>query len=388
MRTGSLATWAVLTTLACSLCVACSNDSDSGDDRGGDSDSGGGGGVNPPPDPGDDTLDFDEPTEPSPPLAPALASLTYVGGGGDQYASSVRVGDDGSVTVSGEGWTLTWSADEWAMDGPGTLDGDVEAIGEEPGKRPALPGSPGRAYADPRIGLTFTVGYRQAGGNLQMPIFRAFEDDERIWALWGHAVADAEDRSLGADTRCYQAWGMPEGRIGVQCWTDGGNSVLAKDPRDLDADPTWNEGSWQRSAGGMSSLLALVDPSDGGRVVSGTFLNSHVSHLTVDPWGRVYLGRTATSRDGGNDPTDAFGLGASGGAGLLAFDENLQQPLLNARIGGTCDDGEEFFNALVVHEGVLLMAGTTCASDLITTNAVQADHGGGQDAMIARVRLW
>ncbi|MEM6785897.1 MAG: hypothetical protein AAF928_22060 [Myxococcota bacterium] len=354
----------------------------------------GGGTSPPPPDADDRTLDFDDPTSDPPALRPELVALTYIGGAGDQYTESVAFDADGGVTVSGTGWTLRWTAAELAAaanDGAsaGTLDGDVATEGGVATEgRPSLPGAPGRAYDDPRIGLTFTVGYRQAG-NLQMPIFRAFEDDVRVWALWGHAVADAQDASLGADTRCYRAWGMPFGRIGVMCWTDGGNSVLARDPRNLMTDPGWTDGAWQRSAGGMSSLLALVDPSDGGRVVSGTFMAAHVGHLTVDAWGRVYMGRVARSRDGGDDPSDTFGVGAETGAsGVLILDEGLQRPLFNARLGGTCEDGAQHFNALAVHDGILVMGGTTCAADLGTIHAVQPTPGGGQDAMVAVVRLW
>ncbi|MEM9693014.1 MAG: hypothetical protein AAGA56_10745, partial [Myxococcota bacterium] len=173
-----------------------------GNGAGNGSSSGNGSNSGSPGDPGDNTLDFTDPTGPAPTLAPELLALTYVGAEGDQFATGVSEAQDGTVAVTGADWTyrvdLTGAT-------AGAIEGDIASTSEAPGRRPSLPGSPGRAYEDPRIGLTFTVGFRQAGGNLQIPIFRAFDGDERIWILWGHAGADVEAASLGADSRCYQA---------------------------------------------------------------------------------------------------------------------------------------------------------------------------------------
>lgn len=226
---------------------------------------------------------------------------------------------------------------------------------------------------------------------MQLPIFRAFSGEERLWSLWGHAVADVMAADLGADTRCYQAWLMPNDHVGVQCWTDGGNSVLAKEPRDLTSsgfDPSWAAGSYMRSPAGMATSYALVDPRAGGSVVSGTFVASHVSNLLVDPWGRVIVARTATSRSGGAPPTNPFDQ-AETGSGFLVLSSDLREVIANVRIGGTtCEDGTQSFGSLALRDGVLVLGGTTCAPDLATRNAVQDDHGGGQDGMLAVVRLY
>lgn len=316
-------------------------------------------------------------------------ALTYAGGEGDQQLTSVSIDSEGRVTANGNGFSVVYDG------GSGSLEGDAASNDDSKFQdKPDLPGSPGKLYSDPRHDLDLRVGYRQAGGNLQMPIFRAFEPgtDDRLWILWGHAVADATDGGHTADSRCYQAWAMPQGNVGVQCWTDGGNSVLAKDPRDLSVpgyNPTWAAGSYQHSAGGMSSMYALVDPSDGGRVLSGTFMANHVTVLAVDEWGRVYLARTVGSRSGGADPTNPFGQAGSASSGFATLSATLADVLSNMRIGGTnCDGGKQAFGSIAYRDGTLALAGTTCAPDLATVNAAQSSHGGGQDGMLAVIKLW
>jgi hypothetical protein len=376
---------------------ACEPEPGAGGPEGGGSDGGGSStpdGSRPPtPPPSDGVIDLVEPTATgaAPALAPRLLALTYAGGPGDQHVHAVSFDADGTLRAEGSAFTVLHDADG----ANGRIEGDVALADTRAfAQRPRLPGDPGQPYRDLRHGLVYTVGYRQAGSSLQMPIFRAFEDDVRIWSLWGHAVMDVLDRNLGADSRCYQAWAMPDGHVGVQCWTDGGNSVLAKEPRDLDSpgfNPSWAAGSFQPSAGGMSSLYARIDPRDGGSVVSGTFAASHVAAVAVDPWGRVYVARVASSRSGGGDPQNPFAQAESATSGVLVLDPTLRQVLFNARIGGACS-GEgtvQAFGSIAVREdGLLILGGSTCAPDLGTTSAAQASHGGGQDGMVAVLRLW
>lgn len=329
--------------------------------------------------------DFEDPRT-APPIAPELLALTYVGGAGDQFIRVVGFTATGAIVGEGEGFRV-----EYEAGGAGAIQGDPTTHDDASfSDRPRLPGDPGVLVEDPRFGLGYRVGYRQAGGNLQLPIFRAFSGDERLWALWGHAVADVMAANLGADTRCYQAWLMPGDRVGVQCWTDGGNSVLAKEPRDLGSpgfDPSWASGSYMRSPAGMATAYALIDPTGGGSVVSGTFVASHVANVAVDPWGRVIVARTATSRSGGAPPTNPFGQ-AEVGSGFLVLSPDLRDVLANIRIGGDCTGGTQSFGSLAIRDGILVLGGTSCATDVATANAAQASHGGGQDGLMAIIRLY
>ena len=332
-------------------------------------------------------------TEPSPPSAkppalnPKLLALTWVGGQGDQHLRSVAFegeGEEAVVVAQGRGFEVRYRV----AGGAPEVSGEPSTQDEQDySPRPSPPGKPGEAHLDARSGLTFRVGFRQAG-KVQMPIFRAFEGEERLWSLWGHAVADVIDKGLGADSRCYQAWAMPDGRLGVQCWTDGGNSVLAKDPRDLDRGSSWSEDTYMESAGGMASLYALIDPKEGGQVLSGTFIARHVSVLAADPWGRVVVADLAARRHGDDARSNPFGQPEDARAGFFVLDAELRAPIANILLGGSCQGGSERFGAIALQDGVLALAGTTCAKDLKTVNAAQPNAGGGQDGFLAVVRLW
>lgn len=341
-----------------------------------------------PPAPADATVDFVAAAGQAPALSPQLLTLARVGGAGDQYIRQVYFTEDGRIVGQGDGFSVTYDVTGQR----GATSGDLSMSSDQKlDVRPRLPGDPGRSYSHAATGLTFAVGYRQAGRNLQTPIFRAFKGDERQWALWGHAGADIEAASLGADSRCYQAWGMPNGQIGVQCWTDGGNSVLARDPRDLKQGSSWSQGAYQSGAGGMSSLYALVDPSDGGRVVSGTFVASHVHKVAVDGWGRVYVANPVSSRSNpSRGVEDVFGVGEEVGSGLAILAPTLKDVLFNARVGGACAkaQGSQGFGSIALRDNILVLGGTTCGGDWAQRNPVQQAPGQGQDGLIAIIRLW
>lgn len=386
-----------LVTLAFTVAVGCGSSDDdgargsSGGGQGDGNGSGGGQGGNPSGGGGPTPIgNAPDPGGPAPALTPTVLASTYVGGAGNQYLRDV-VFEGGRVVARGEGFSISY-----ALDGSdGKIDGNpATADAKAYDEKPPLPGDPGRAYADAN-GLTLRVGYRQAGANLQQPIFRAFQgtSNERLWSLWGHAADDVTSKNLGADSRCYQAWSMPGGNVGVQCWTDGGNSVLAKDPRNLDSpgfDPAWAKGAYQKSAGGMSSAYVLVDPRDGGRAVSGTFVASHVARLVADPWGRVYVARVGGSRSGGAGPTNPFGQDDSASSGLMVLGPTLQDVVYHVRLGGNCagEITKQTFGAIALEGGKLALAGTTCATNVVTKNAVQAANGGGQDGFFVLSQLW
>lgn len=322
----------------------------------------------------------------APALAPEILTLSYIGGSGDQFLRTLEVTDRGEVIVGGRGFELRYDIESGESESAGDLsthdDDDYDG-------RPRLPRDPGDAFEDPRSGLTFTVGFRQSN-QLQIPIFRAFQEEERIWLLWGHAAQDIQNADLGADSRCYQMWAMPNGRLGVQCWTDGGNSVLARAPRDLAESAAWpREDAYQRSAGGMSSMYALVNPADGGSVESGTFVAEHVSPLAVDPWGRVYVAHTARSRSRSLGPDNPFGQSEDSNAGFFVLGSDLNAPIFNARIGGSpTEGGRQRFGHIVLRDNILVLAGTTSAPILNAVRPFQDEHGGGQDGLLAIVRLW
>ncbi|MDX2021931.1 MAG: hypothetical protein SF187_16960 [Deltaproteobacteria bacterium] len=327
----------------------------------------------------------------SPPaFSPELVLLTLVGGVSDQFIRSVGFNADGSITASGKGFVVTADAKGRNV----KVQGDVTTADTEGFPSfPSLPGKPGRLYEDARNGLHYRIGYEQIGGNLQRPIFRAFASEsatEPLWGFWEASKSRLEEKRLTADSRCYQVWAMPKGHIGIQCWCDGGNSVLETDPKSLDDAKTWTDDqSFQKGAGGTSSLYGLVDPAT-GTIVSGTFIGTHVAHVITDNWGRVYGSRPANQRQTRVGPDNPFGMPENAGAGFFVLDPSLRKVLLNIRLGGTSETGIQRFAVMAINDqGLLVLGGTSNAPDVPALGeALQQMAGGGQDGLLAIIRLW
>ena len=192
--------------------------------------------------------------------------------------------------------------------------------------------------------------------------------------MWGQSYAEVNPGTNGlrwgplmADSRGYQVWLMPDGHIGAQFWTDGGNSVLTRDPWDLTKpNPIEKMSAWQSSSGGMASLYLRIDPTGSEpRIVGGTFVRSHVTHLAVDPWGRVYLPRAIRHRDASSPPSAYEGQNANAGGGLMVLGPNLLRPEFNRRLGGGKQgDGQETFGRIAISGNILLLGGTTNSTSL------------------------
>jgi hypothetical protein len=194
-----------------------------------------------------------------------------------------------------------------------------------------------------------------------------------------------------ADSRIYHVWMMPEGKIGALLWTDGGNSALTRDPRDLAKENSAIEsgGAMQSSAGGVASMAILIDPKD-GTPLSGTFLYTMPLEQVVDPWGRVYM---PASIGKNTTPTPIAGAAADAGNGLFVLRPDLRQPLFNLRIGGPRNpaagkEGQDRFRAIALRGNMLALAGTTCSAQPQLLKPVQSKAGGGQDAYLVVLKLW
>jgi serine/threonine-protein kinase len=317
----------------------------------------------------------------APPLAPKLLVCTRVGGKGDQHIRKVGFAR-GTVYGSGEGFRVVYDAQSLR----GRAIGNVDTHDDERyNPRPLPPSDPGKELADPRNGQTYRVGYRQVDPVLQQP----FLESSAGWKLWGLGIDDIRTRTktvrwgpLTADTRAYDCWLMPGGKIGVKCWTDGGNSVLTRDPRDVrKPNPIEGMDPFRGEAGGMASLFMLVDPKDGAPL-SGTFIRSHVTHQAVDEFGRVYL---PFAQAGSRNP---FGMAEKTRAGLFVLKASLLGPELNIRIGG---GGEERFGVIALKDNLLVLGGWVEggeADDFKAVNAVQDDAGEGKDGFFVVIRLW
>ena len=317
----------------------------------------------------------------APPLSPKLLVCTRVGGKGDQHIRKVGFAR-GMVYGTGEGFRVVYDARSLR----GRVTGDVETHDDERyNPRPPLPPDPGKELRDPRNGQTYRVGYRQVDPVLQQP----FLESSAGWKLWGLGMGEIKARTktvrwgpLMADTRAYDCWLMPGGKIAVKCWTDGGNSVLTRDPRDvLKPNPIESMDPFKADAGGMASLFMLVDPKN-GTPLSGTFVRSHVTHQAVDDFGRVYL---PFAQAGSANP---FGMAKETRAGLFVLKASLLGPELNIRIGG---GGDERFGVIALKDNLLVLGGYIEGGEpesFKAVNPVQNGAGEGKDGFLVVLRLW
>lgn len=356
-----------------------------------------------------------EPTTPKPAIVPTLLAITYVGGAGNQYIRDVAIGDDGSVTASGKGFAITYPAGMAV----GKITGDATTVDADPySEKPTLykdwnttwSSKKTRRVDDARTGLSYFVGTKQVSPSLMQPIVLACalgadcdvrENQKlRLWDWWASVCSD---KSLTADSRGYDVFLLPGKRFGVQAWTDGGNSTLSRWPVRDDAackdaascpqlDVTLESGlskdTWQAGPNSLSTMYMVVDgPSL--KPVAATFVRAHVSQRAVDAWGRIYLPQAIGKVFPTKDPDNLFGQSTSASTGLFVLSPDLKTAEVNTRLGGTCSGGQQVFGAVAQRGNLLVLGGTTCATDLRTTaNAVQKTPGGGQDGMLVILKLW
>jgi serine/threonine-protein kinase len=320
---------------------------------------------------------------PAPMLRPQIVALFAVGGPGNQYIR--QVGIEGTQAW-GKGAGFAVAID--LASGAATVSGDIATDDGDPWDWKLVRDPKARTeLKDPRNGFTYTIGTVQVHPILQQPLLTSTAG----WKLWGWTHAQVADEyknvrggPLMADSRGCDLWLMPGGNLGVLCWTDGGNSVLTRDPRDLSKpnDAAESPGSWRASPGGMASLFLLVDAKD-GTPRSGTFVRSPVTERAVDPWGRVYLPR---AQDGA---MAVAGATDNAGGGLFVLAPDLHTAELNARLGGgAAEGGQEGFATLALHGNILVLGGTTNSTAPPAIHGIQPKPGGGQDGFICVVKLW
>jgi hypothetical protein len=319
-----------------------------------------------------------------------LLVCTYAGGAGDQYLREVSWTGDHALTATGAGFTLSYSSSDSGATWSGSFSGDPATADGGSFSSAAGPRRGTASYTDTRHGLTYSSGYRQVDSTLQQPFASC---TARGWTFWDWSSATARGQSLTADSRCYDIWPMPDGDIGIKCWSDGGNTVLNRHPRVITAANEADDGSWQNGANSMGTYYLRANPLT-GKPISGTFLRGvHATYHAMDPWGRIYIPRTCTKAFPTVSPSNPFGHSSSSSAGLFVLSPDLDLMQANLRLGGTPSGLAGTYHVLrkiALRGNLLALVGTTSAVDMPTTgNAAQAAHGGGsQDGWLVILRLW
>ncbi|MFW5752741.1 MAG: FHA domain-containing protein, partial [Planctomycetota bacterium] len=317
-----------------------------------------------------------------PPLDPHLLCLTYIGGAGNQRIQEVGFTSNGTPYAQGNGFRFVFDT----TTNTGSVSGDInQDLGPEL-DRYKLDLRP-QTVTVPATGEQVTIRYRQVHGILQQP----FLTSDAGWKFWGWGKNEAEQRRLMSDSRGYDTWLFPDGRhIGVMCWCDGGNSVLARHPQDLDKGIEKSDvfnGGYSNVIGGMSIMVMKIDVVE-RKPVSGTYMASHVIPHAEDRWGRMYIGKQMGRRHAPPTVTDHFGLGAEiSHGGLFVLDTDLKTNIFHAAIGGT-GSSQQKTGAIAIHGNLAIIGGFTDASSMSCVNAVQDSKGAACDALVAVVRLW
>jgi hypothetical protein len=311
-----------------------------------------------------DPADAPQPVVPSatpPPLKPRVLMATGIGGAGDQAITAVGFDQRGHVTAAGAGFSATVDA----LAGTGVIHGDATAGTA----LPALPPPPLAPRTISTDGGSLTFATRDAAP-LLLPTL-----ESEVWSWWKVTSERALALGLGADARLYDVLPLPQGRFLAVAWSDGANTVLARDPRD----PAKPNPTLAQPPSGPATWLVIGALRDGAPVASLALPGPPVA-CTVDPWGRIYLAAPSAGRDD---------LGMGGRAGLTVLGSDLS-PLFDARLGGLADGepGIERFTAIAYHDGILALAGTTAARELPAKNPLQAKAGGGQDGLLVVLQLW
>jgi len=320
---------------------------------------------------------------PPPMLRPQILALFTVGGPGNQYLREVGF-DDQKAWGKGSGFAVSVDL----TSGNATVTGDIATEDGEPWDwRFAHNPKTKTDLVDPRNGYTYTLNTVQVHPILQQPLLTSSAG----WKLWGWTHNQVAEEHKGvrfgplmADSRGYDLWLMPDGNLGVLCWTDGGNSVLTRDPRDLEKinEAIEGPGTWRTTPGGMASMFMLID-GDSGTPLSGTFVKSHVTNRVVDAWGRVYLPRPL---EGATAMAEAA---ATANGGLFVLSPDLRRPEVNIRLGGgPANGGHEGFAVLALKDNMLVMGGTTNSLNPPTIHTLQTTPGGAQDGFICVMKLW
>jgi hypothetical protein len=214
-----------------------------------------------------------------PTIKPEILVSTWIGKGGDQAINEVGFGSGNQVYAKGNGgFEVVYDLSTLN----GRVSGDTSASMGAEAKYNTQPSHPKTTQSvTDKNGHTYSIVTKQVNALLQQPLLTS-SAGWRYWG-WSHSTVVNDTKGvrwgpLMADSRGYDVWLMPEGRIGVKCWTDGGNSVLTRHPQDLKKDnPIEGMGPMRASSGGMASMYMLLDPGEDGKnpkIVGGTFVRT------------------------------------------------------------------------------------------------------------------
>lgn len=298
---------------------------------------------------------------------PELICVARVGGKGDQWLNQVSV-KGGKVLAAGEG--------DFKVSVEVLADGAVKSkawgnVSAEQTPSSALP-----HLKSAKLG-PLEYGFNQVAPALQQPYLRG-----PGWSWWGWTEAQAKQAKaryapLMADSGIRLVLPMPNKNFYVVGMTDGGNTSLRADPRDIDV--TLDFSIAFGGGGGQSSYVFEVTPK--GDLVHQMILRGAANGVAWDAWGRpLVVGRGIVK---GDDKEAQAAFGHGDGGGLVLADASWSRPLFKA-----CFEHTSLWAASIDSESGLAAVVGVVDGDVKELNPIQSKPGGGKDGFIAVFRLW
>lgn len=278
----------------------------------------------------------------------AVTAITRIGGNvSDMEVSGqgevVACGDFGVAVLAPDLASLRWS------DAPGAVGrcaiGDGGAVAAlvgtmvyrytgagERGSWPVLGTSAADVAIDDGRGLVFVTGYTQQSATLKVAYLRAYSLAGALaWTSYDHPASAITGAGLGADSEGRRVALGADGKLYLAGWTDGGNSIYGRDPRDV---------ARRLGSGELIKFDAYNDPYN----ISGA--KSLAWYGRFDPAsGALELGQWLLTRlsDGGGNSISVRALDAAPDGTLLVVGDTAAtiQGRAGMQLGGVTLGGYE-----------------------------------------------
>lgn len=302
-----------------------------------------------------------------PTLQPELLCIARVGGKGDQWLNQVSV----------KGWKVQAAGEaDFKVSVEVLADGTVKskAWGNLSAEQTILTSLPHVKVA--KVG-TLEYGFNQVAPLLQQPFLKA-----PGWSWWGWSEAQAKKAKaryapLMADSGIRLVLPTPHKNFLVVGITDGGNTCLRADPRDIDV--TLDFPIAFGGGAGQSSYVFEATPK--GELVHQMILRGSANGVAWDAWGRpLIVGRGVVK---GDDKEAQAAFGHGDGGGLVFADADWTRPVFKA-----CFEHTSLWAVSIDSESGLAAVVGVIDGELKELNPIQAKPGGGKDGFIAVFKLW
>ncbi|MEM1254786.1 MAG: calcium-binding protein [Cyanobacteria bacterium P01_H01_bin.21] len=255
------------------------------------------------------------------------------------------------------------------------------------------------AITDKNGGTLIATGYEQKLSNLQVAFTQAWDySGKQKWKSYDESASKIQQANLMADTRGESIAIGDDGELYAAYSINGGTgfSIFSRDPLNFaqsSGPDTVQTDSYTRATnvGSVKMTyygrydLATGDLKKGQslltRLSSGRGNSVKPTDITADQQGNVYLVGQANASLANRDNQTIEGKKVSGYSGSEGFLAVMSPDLKNRYVWTPFVDGNA--NAIGVGGGVAALALTAePGADLVTTNAVQRNAGGGDDAYL------